>query len=82
MARRSSPCIRCLAGLLMLNSGLAHAAVSVTEQVELYAVDGKDLSAVIARNRTTASDAGASPATAWAGSFDTAEANPAAAPNR
>lgn len=48
MARRSSPCIRCLAGLLMLNSGLAHAAVSVTEQVELYAVDGKDLSAVIA----------------------------------
>ena len=48
MARRSSPCIRCLAGLLMLSGGISHAEVRVDEQVELYTVDGKDLSAVIA----------------------------------
>ena len=48
MARRSSPRIRCLAGLLMLSSGLGHAEIHITEQVALYAVDGKDVSAAIA----------------------------------
>ena len=47
MARQRSPRIRCLAGLLMLCSGLTRAEVHVDEHVELYAVDGKDLSAVI-----------------------------------
>lgn len=47
MPRRRSPYFRCLAGLLMLSHGAAHAEVRVEERVELYAIDGQDLATVI-----------------------------------
>lgn len=48
MARQRSPQFRCLAALLMLSHGVAQAEVRVEERIDLYAVDGADLPAVIA----------------------------------